>query len=128
MECLEEEGYELVGSTCRMRGSQPELPPSSPTSPISSSVAATHSPHRFLLAPRSPTAIHIAHRAQARIDPDAHVTIYLQYSGFDLSPETGSEEGMRMMEASAGKAKGFGPVLESIRKMENVRIVEADGT
>lgn len=130
VECLDEEGYELVGSTCLLRGSQPELSPSSTTSPISALVpvyTSTHEQHRHALTSRPPTAIHISHRAQARIEPDAQVTIYLQYSGIDLTPETGSEDGIRMMDASAGETKNFKPLLERIREMETVRIVETDG-
>jgi hypothetical protein len=75
--------------------------------------------------------MHITHRSQARIDPTTIVTIYLRYSGIDLSSSTSGDVdgGVRMMETSAEvDGSGFGAVLERIRKMGNVRIVEADGT
>jgi signal transduction histidine kinase len=75
--------------------------------------------------------MHITHRSQARIDPNTIVTIYLQYSGVDLSSSTSDDVGggVRMMETSAEvDGSGFREVLERIRKMGNVRIVEADGT
>ncbi|GHJ84503.1 hypothetical protein NliqN6_0905 [Naganishia liquefaciens] len=133
VECLEEEGYELVNSTCLLRGSQSEVTDSMSTPPTSSAIPAlqTAIPNepRYALTPRSAAVIHISHRFQARIDPDVRVTIYLQYSGIDLTPpETDNEDSLRMMDASATKAKNFESMLERIRKMDNVRVVEADKT
>jgi hypothetical protein len=129
--CLEEEGYELVGSTCLLRGSQPNVTPPTSTSASRLSVISSSTPNnRYTLAPRSPP-MHITHRSQARIDPNTIVTIYLQYSGVDLSSSTSDDVGggVRMMETSAEvDGSGFREVLERIRKMGNVRIVEADGT
>lgn len=107
-------GCELVGSSCLLCGSQSESEanPTSSSTPSTAAIlttaqAITHNEPRYALTCLAPTFIPISYRDQARIEPDAQITIYLQYSGIDLTADAGSEGGDRMRDPWGGEKDKF---------------------
>lgn len=66
---------------------------------------------------------HLLHRTQARVPEGTVVTVWLAHSG--INSNLGSDDGDREMGAAAS---GMDMLLERVRKMSNVQIVEAGET
>lgn len=62
------------------------------------------------------------HRTQARVPEGTVVTVWLAYSGMPASSSDDDKD--RIMGAAA---KGIEGLVERVRKMPNVRIVETSG-
>lgn len=152
--CRVDKGYTLVNSTCvpnfTAQGESHTDNPDEPSTPHSrfsterrrsSVLSALSSPHiqhgaRYRLHDshsarntensRGSTnaGYHLAHREQSRIPAGTLVTVYLEHSGHDLVDA--SRE--RMVDAASAQTTGVKTILDRVRKMPNVRIVEAGET